>query len=174
LSKKWENAMTIDRNSWGWNRNASFADYLTTAELVHTIINTISKNGNLNINIGPAADGTISPILVDRLLGLGDWLKVNGEAVYQTRPWNVCSNDTDGVYYTRSKDTLYAHHTHWPKGNRIALTCPLQTTQTNTYMVGLNKDDDLSVELEDAVGRTRMTLHLPPHPMSTYTNGLAI
>jgi alpha-L-fucosidase len=137
-----ENAMTLDKNSWGWNRRSNAEDYLTTKEVIDTLVATISRNGNLLVNVGPAADGTLSPIMVDRLLGMGTWLKVNGEGVYGTRHWNVCSEDWDGsVFYTRTKDVLYAHLTNWPVGNSFFLSCPEQTSSTVAHMLGLESEE---------------------------------
>ena len=69
--KKFENAFTIDITTWGYSRTSPYTDYLTTKEIIHTMIQVVAFNGNVLINIGPAADGTIHPIFVDRLMGLG-------------------------------------------------------------------------------------------------------
>jgi alpha-L-fucosidase len=68
---KYENAFTIDSTTWGYSRYSNYSDYMTVEQLIHTIIKTVAMNGNVLINIGPAADGTIHPIFVDRLLGIG-------------------------------------------------------------------------------------------------------
>ena len=142
--KVFENAFTLDKHSWGWNRAAKYEDYLTTKQLIVTIVQTISRNGNANINIGPNADGTISPIFADRLLGMGKWLSVNGEGVYDTTPWKVCNQDIGGnVVYTRTDTTLYAHVTKWPTKNKLQLSCPVKTDSTTAHMLGLpNKEDE--------------------------------
>ena len=90
---KWENCLTLDKTSWGWNRRANYANYMTTKELVDQTVETVARNGNILINVGPAADGTISPMFVDRLLSLGSWLQVNGQAIYGSRYWKVCDQD---------------------------------------------------------------------------------
>ena len=90
---KWEYCLTIDKHSWGSNRKSKLSDYKTTKELIDELVTKVSRNVNTLINVGPAADETISPIFVDRLLGLWDWLKVNGRAIYNTRPWKECDQD---------------------------------------------------------------------------------
>jgi len=134
--RKWENALTVDATSWGWNRNASYTDYLSTSYFIHMLIETVAFNGNMLLNVGPAADGTISPIFVDRLLGIGEWLSVNGEAIYATQPWKVCQNETLKLFYTRKQDTLYAITTKWPSKNRLVLPTPTPTNTTTVHMLG--------------------------------------
>lgn len=69
---KWENAMTIDKESWGFRRNAPLADYFTLKELVKELVITVSTGGNLLMNIGPTKDGIIPPIFEERLRDMGD------------------------------------------------------------------------------------------------------
>ena len=58
-------------------------------------VDIVSKNGNLLLNVGPMADGTIIEIQAQRLLNLGKWLQINGEAIYDTRPWLRAEGDTE-------------------------------------------------------------------------------
>jgi alpha-L-fucosidase len=73
--------------SYGYNRMEAVKDYRTERELVLMLVDIVSRGGNLLLDIGPAADGRIPPIMEERLLQMGDWLKVNGEAIYGAKQW---------------------------------------------------------------------------------------
>jgi alpha-L-fucosidase len=158
--KKWEDALTIDTTSWSYNRNASYADYLTTKQIVDTIIRVVSRNGNVLLNVGPAADGTIHPIFVDRLLGVGDWLMVNGRAIYKSRPWTVCQfENATNVYYTRNDKTLYVHVTQWPSKSILHLDCPVTSSKTRIQMLGLNSTEAINWTAKTSF--SGIQIHLP-------------
>lgn len=159
VSKKWEDALTIDTASWGYNRRSNVLQYMTVKELIHNLIEVISKNGNMLLNVGPASDGTIHPIYADRLLGLGQWLQVNGAAIYGTTTWNVCQNETSSsVFYTRTSDRLFVHVTKWPSHNILRLECPKATHNTHATLLG----SDGEVRTSDATAVSGLVLQLPP------------
>lgn len=82
--------------SYGLNRAERIDDYKTARELILVLADLVSRGGNLLLDIGPAADGTIPPLMEQRLLEIGDWLKVNGEAIYGTRFAGRACQWTDG------------------------------------------------------------------------------
>lgn len=84
---KWENAMTVDKSSWGYRPEACLSDYRDTQELIDELVSTVSCGGNLLLNVGPSKDGRIEPIFEMRLREIGAWLQVNGAAIYGSRPW---------------------------------------------------------------------------------------
>ncbi len=92
--------------SFGINKEEGSEDYLSVKELLKILCSLVSKGGNLLLNIGPDADGSIPPIMEERLLGIGKWLETNGEAIYDSQVY--CKKSPDGIYYTKNGDTVYA------------------------------------------------------------------
>lgn len=108
-SRKWECVRGIG-HSFGYNAEEPIDNFLTGEALVHLLVDIVSKNGNLLLNVGPMADGTIPDAQVKPLLALGQWLKVYGEAIFATRPWRLAegkSTDDLQVRFTSNRDALY-------------------------------------------------------------------
>ncbi len=118
IAHKWEECRGIG-GSFGYNRNENLEHYMTSEALVHMLVDIVSKGGNLLLNIGPTADGRIPVIMQQRLHDMGDWLKVNGEAIYGTQPIGGAPTSGD-VRYTRKGDAVYAIALKWP-GGRLAV-----------------------------------------------------
>ena len=126
VEKKWETTRGIG-HSFGYNRAETVEDYLPAEELIRSFVDIVSKNGNLLLNVGPTADGAIPELQRERLLALGKWLDVNGEAIFGTRPWvtasGVCKAEGDPVpvRFTVKGDALYATLMGTPTGRRVGL-----------------------------------------------------
>jgi alpha-L-fucosidase len=125
----WQTDTSISKNSWGYvNRQ----EYKTPGSIIGDLVDIVSKNGALLLNIGPQADGTIPPPEEKILLEIGAWLAVNGEAVYGTRPWKIFGegptpvvegsfNDTkrkdftpQDIRFTSKGGTVFAFVMAWP------------------------------------------------------------
>jgi alpha-L-fucosidase len=132
----WQTDTSISKNSWGY---VKVQDYKSAGSIVDDLVDIVSKNGALLLNVGPRPDGTIPEEEQRILLEIGRWLETNGEAIYGTRPWSVFGegptpvvegsfNDTKraaftgaDVRYTARGSTLYAIALAWPEGGRLLL-----------------------------------------------------
>ncbi|OUJ73728.1 alpha-L-fucosidase [Hymenobacter crusticola] len=112
----WEESRGMGQ-SYGFNRAENLEDYSSSAQLVHQLIDIVSRGGNLLLNIGPAADGTIPVLMQERLVDIGKWLAINGEAIYGTTAWapaQAPSQQPKTRYYTAKGRDVYVLATSWP------------------------------------------------------------
>ncbi len=118
----WEECRGIG-TSFGFNRTEGLSDYSTAEQLVKLLVSTVSAGGNLLLDIGPDADGTIPVIMQQRLMEIGNWLNVNSEAIYGTRAF-ISSKKDEGInpetnktiFFTKKNNILYLICTEWPSG----------------------------------------------------------
>jgi alpha-L-fucosidase len=115
MDRCWEECRGVG-GSFGYNRNENLEHYSTSEELVEILINKVARGGNLLLNVGPTADGRIPVIMQQRLADMGQWLAVNGEAIYSTRKWQAAPKVTPKtrVYFTTKGKDLYVICTEFP------------------------------------------------------------
>lgn len=114
LDRPFEECRGIGR-SFGFNRIETTEDYLSAKELIKMLVELVSKGGNFLLNIGPAADGTIPVIMEERLLQIGQWLEINGDAIYGTRLYT--KNPQKDIYYTKKGEKIFAIINRFPFGS---------------------------------------------------------
>ena len=166
VSHKWENAMTLDRFSWGYRRNARTAeDYLSFAELLSQLTSTVACGGNLLVNVGPALDGTINSLMEERLLQMGAWLKVNGPSIYATVPWRVQQEKTLGLWYTAASAApgadIFALLLEWPAGGQLNLTTPVAGAAMKASL--LTASGGLAADVSGTPGAAGVHIQLPAY-----------
>ncbi len=105
----WEESQGIG-HSYGYNRNEQLEDYKTSRHLILMLADVVSRGGNLLLDIGPTADGRIPVIMQQRLADIGAWLAVNGEAIYDTRPFKHACQWSSGKVPERKQQVLWANY----------------------------------------------------------------
>ena len=132
----WQTDTAISSSSWGYTKNQK---YKTADRLVDDLVDIVSKNGCLLLNVGPHADGTIPDEDRRILLGIGQWLRTNGEAIYGTTYWKTYGEGptktstghlaekkdkpftAEDIRFTTKDERLYAVVLDWPKSGRVTI-----------------------------------------------------
>jgi alpha-L-fucosidase len=140
----WQTDTAVSKTSWGYVTNH---DYKTVDSIVDDLIDIVSKNGCLLLNIGPRPDGTIPEVEQGMLREIGQWLGSNGEAIYGTRPWTIFGEgptavvegpfaDTkrkaftaEDIRFTRKGSALYAIALAWPDSGVLTIRSLAQGSQ---------------------------------------------
>jgi alpha-L-fucosidase len=147
----WQTDDAVGNKSWGYITDNTFK---TAQYVITNLIDIVSKNGNLLLNIGPRSDGTITDEDKAVLLSVGKWLDVNGEAIYTTRPWKIYGEGptqsasgsfadqkipftVQDIRFTTKGDTLYA----------IALGIPAQVTTIKSLSSKSNNGTIVNIEV---------------------------
>lgn len=146
----WEESRGIG-GSYGFNRDENIDDYNTSEELVHELIDIVSRGGNFLLNVGPTADGRIPVIMQQRLIDIGAWLKINGEAVFGSRPWEGSDPNrlkNNSLYFTQKEQALYVFCTEWPE-RAIELTGIQPDGKTLVSLLGF--DGQVLWKMEDGL-----------------------
>ncbi len=139
----WETCMTI-ANQWAWKPNDKLK---SKKECIQTLLQTVGGDGNLLFNVGPMLDGRIEQRQKERLFEMGDWLKINGEAVYGTRGGPYLP--TDAMVSTHKNNKIYLHVFDTSK-NELKLSLPKGVKVKKAYFL----DGDTALEVK----RTKNTL----------------
>ena len=185
----WQTDTAVSSSSWGYTENQR---YKTPDRLVDDLVDIVSKNGCLLLNIGPRADGTIPDEDQAILKAIGGWLEINGEAIYDTTYWKTFGEGPTTVstgHVSESKDKpftaadlrfttrdgiLYVTGLKWPGNNQIRVKTLATTSEYYTGDIGsvtlLGSDETIRWTR----GADGLTVHLPSTPPSEYAYVLKI
>ncbi|HUI11442.1 MAG TPA: alpha-L-fucosidase [Bacteroidota bacterium] len=157
----WETCMTMN-DHWGYNSHD--AHWKSTVEIVRTLADVASKGGNFLLNIGPTADGEFPPASVERLRGIGAWMRTHGAAIHGTTaspfaslPWGRCTVGRRQDGGTR----LYCHVFDWPHGGTLVVP-GLMSDPERAYMMG-----DTAVALSVGRREDALLVSVGPPPADT-------
>ena len=161
----WQTDTSVSNKSWGYIKDDVFK---TPDFIVHELIDIVSKNGNLLLNVGPRADGTIPEQVQRILLEVGTWLKINGDAIYGTRPWKIYGEGPTQVAagpvretktppytaedfrFTSNDDSLYVIEMAWPSNHKAVVhslgSKTLGDTQKVQSVMLLGSDTELEFQ----------------------------
>lgn len=127
LAVPWESCITMG-HAWGWVPNDR---YKSSKQLVQLLIGIVAKGGNLLLGVGPKGDGEYEPAVYENLAQMGQWLAVNGEAIYKTRP--VAPYQVGQIAYTANGESVYA--LYMPGKDETSLPAQLQLITDKTGRV---------------------------------------
>ena len=168
--KKWEECRGLGR-SFGYNRAEDEAETILPTDLIHLLIDIVSKNGNLLLDIGPEADGTIPGVQMERLKILGKWLALNGDAIYGTHPWNRAEGETtEGIpiRFTSKDSDLYAILLGSPKSTSLTIKSLRPGSGAKIYLLG--HDQQLAWKQDGE----NIQIALPSGPLGDYAIALRL
>lgn len=125
--------------SFAFNRNEPLRNYLTSDSLIRHFVKLVAAGGGMTLNVGPDADGTIPMLQQERLVDLGNWMKINSESIYGSRPYRkMCEKDST-TFYTRANGNLYVIATRL-KGNTLVLhNMPRPSLLSQVTLLGCDK-----------------------------------
>ena len=169
-----QNDTSVSRIGWA---HLSENEFKSASDVIGELLDVVSKNGSLLLNVGPRPDGSIGPEEVEVLEGVGDWLAVNGEAIFGTRPWKVFGEgptrpiarsfsdsasvpwtDRDFRFTSRGAGVVYATMFVWPE-NTIQVATFGANLRTNTqaiHRVTLLGHGDVPWQLDDDALRVEL------------------
>ena len=166
---KWQNPATLGV-SYGYRKIEELQKgwLKPPVELIHLLVEVVSKNGNLLMNVGPRPDGTIPEVQQESLLAMGEWLKMNGTAIYGTRVWKTVGEDR--IRFTANGNKLYAIVLEWPENGEVLIKSLGPWKEGNIESVKLLGGQSLNY----ALTKDGLRIQLPDQVVGKYAHAIEI
>lgn len=158
VSRDWETPVTLN-DTWGFKKDDH--NWKSTAILIRQMLQVISRGGNYLLNVGPTAEGIIPEPSVERLAEVGQWLRVNNEAVYGNGPDPFAYELPWGLITTRP-GKLYLHVFDWPRKELVLYG--LKSKVQRAYLLANQKELKLKVEADKTIDHYALHIQLPATP----------
>jgi alpha-L-fucosidase len=169
--KKWETCRGLGY-SFGFNRLEDNKQVIASKDLVRLFVDIVSKNGNLLLNVGPKEDGSIPQIQLDRLTDLGNWMKINSEGIYDSKPWKIHSHkNANGldVRFTKKGNNLYVFIFNLPKNNTVFIPDLVGAKNSEAIAFG-----DVNQKLKMVKSNNAVEIKLPENVKPSFCTMLKI
>lgn len=181
----WQTCTSVSRNSWGYIEGQ---DYKPTGEIIDDLVDVVSKNGVMLLNIGPKADGTIPEPEQKMLREIGAWLRVNGEAIYGTRPWTqfgegpteeAAGSFTDAkrpeftgrdIRFTTKEGKVYAIALAWPEDGKVVIESLGSTAGKASKVRLLGSEEAVSWRQSE----NKLEVALPSKPPTPFAHAIEV
>lgn len=147
--RKWESNQGMDPYSYGFNRATPDEEYMNATVLVHNLVDMVSKNGNLLLNIGPRADGTIHHAMMDNLREAGKWIHAHDEAIFNTTYWYITPEE-DNLRFTQTNDAFYILSLEEPAAGRLEIEAEVPIGKRDAVKaIGMDGAVDVEWDIDD-------------------------
>lgn len=144
----WQNDTSVSKNSWCYVKNQ---DYKTPTSIIGDLVDIVSKNGALLLNIGPRPDGTIPEAEQEILRAIGSWLAVNGEAIYNTRPWQKYGEGptevSEGTFTDTKRENFTSQDIRFTSGDKALYATCLAWPETEVIIKSLGSDSEVQADM---------------------------
>lgn len=185
----WQTDTAVSASSWGYTENQRYKE---PGRLINDLVDIVSKNGCLLLNVGPRPDGTIPEEDQAILRAIGDWLKINGESIYDTTYWKTFGEGPTGVStghvseskdkpftaedlrFTTREDILYVTGLAWPEGNKVTVKTLAKGSDHYPEEIAEIKLLGSEADIQWTRDASGLTVHLPAEKPSEYAYVLKV
>lgn len=156
-TRYWEATRGLDAYSYSYNAATPDSDYMNVSTIITTLVDTVAKNGNFLLGIGPKEDGTFPDVAIDRLLDAGTWINSHAESIFDTKYW-PSGPGTGDMRYTTTDDTFYIHMLSKPNGTTTVTDRIPYMEGDIVYVVGGSKN---GTQVDAQLKNDQLVLSIP-------------